>query len=105
MLATLNRFIGNGLIAIGVLLAAFGVYFGGFAWLNSGAKAGIVLLGTAGAFSVGFALAGFAFRFAAAAHARRAPRRWWIQVAAVLAAYVAFGLAAEATSLLDRLSR
>ena len=92
-------------MALGVLLAAFGVYFGGFAWLNSGPKAGIALMATAGAFGAAFVLAGFALRFAAAAHARRAPRRWWIQVAAIVAAYVAFGLAASATSFLDRLNR
>jgi len=101
----LNRWIGTGLVALGVLLAAFGVYLGGFAWLNDGLKAGVTLVGTAGAFAAGFVVAGFVLRFAAAQHDRGDPRRWWIQVIAVLVAYGAFGLAAWATSLLDRLGR
>jgi hypothetical protein len=79
------------------------MFLGGFAWLNDGARAGLRLAGTAGAFAAGAALAGYAFRFAAAAHARGDGRRWWIQALVVLAAYLAFGLAAWASSLLDRL--
>jgi hypothetical protein len=105
MLAGLNRWIANALFAIGICLVGVGIYLGLFAWLNVGITAGLQLLGTAGAFGAGLSVAGLALRFASAAHARSDSRRWWIQVLAVLVGYVAFGLAAEATSLLDRLGR
>jgi hypothetical protein len=105
MSATLNRWIGSALLAIGVCLIAVGIYLGLFAWLNDGPLAGLGVFGTGGAFGAATASTGLALRFAAAAHARSHPRRWWIQVAAIVAAYIAVGLAAEATSFLDRLAR
>lgn len=105
MFATLNRWIGYALLAIGIALIGVGIYLGLFAWLNDGFVAGLRLFGTAGAFGVGLSVAGLAFRFAAAAHARSDPRRWWIQVLVLLVGYGVLGLAAETTSLLDRIGR
>lgn len=105
MFAALNRGIAYVLIGLGIALIGVGVYLGFFAWLNDGVVAGVRLFGTTGAFGAGFALAGLGFRFAAAAHARGDRRRWWIQVLVVVLGYVAFGLAATGTSLLDRIGR
>jgi hypothetical protein len=105
MLAALNRWLGAALIAVGMLIAAVGVFFGAFGWLNDGPRVGLQLLGVCGAFGAGLSIAGGAFLFAGAAHRRRDPRRWWIQLLAVVVGYVAVGLAAEASSLLDRLGR
>lgn len=101
--AAVNRWTAYALIGLGVGLIAFGVYLGGFAWANDGARAGVRLFGTSAAFGAGLAIAGLAFRYAAAAHARGERRRWWIQALAVLIAYLAFGVAAWASSLLDRI--
>jgi hypothetical protein len=90
---------------LGLGTAAVGAYLGIFAWLNDGARAGLKLILTTLLFGAGFAAGGIALRFAAAAHARNDPRRWWIQLLAILLAYVSFGLAAWTTSLLDRLDR
>lgn len=105
MLATLNRWIAVVLFVIALALLGFAVIFGFFAWINDGPIAGIGVFGTSAAFGAGLALAGVALRFAAAAHARRDPRRWWIQILAIIVAYFVVGLAAWSTSLLDRLSR
>jgi hypothetical protein len=103
--ATLNRWIAAVLFAIAIALVGFAVIFGFFAWINDGPIAGLGVFGTSAAFAAGLALAGVMLRFAAAAHARRAPRRWWIQILAIMAAYFILGLAAWSTSLIDRLSR
>jgi hypothetical protein len=101
--AAVNRWISYALLGLGVALIAFGVYFGLFAWANDGFIAGIKLFCMSAAFGAALAITGFAFRFAAAAHARSRPRRWWIQVLVVVIGYVAFGLAAELSSFLDRI--
>ena len=103
MLATINRWLATALFVLGGCLGAVGVYLGGFAWLNDGFKAGVRLFATTAAFGLALAGAGFALRFAASAHARGDTYRWWIQFGALLAAYVAFGLAAWTTSLVDRI--
>lgn len=105
MIATLNRWIGVGLLVIGTAIALTGVVLGFFAWINDGATAGLRLVGVTTAFGSALAAGGGAFLWAAGAHARRHPRRWWTQAIAVVLAYVAFGLAAELTSLLDRTTR
>lgn len=104
MLSSLNRWIAVACVGLAVCVGAFGVYIGGFAWLNDGMVAGLRLLGMTAAFSLALMAMSVAFRFAANAHAQRDPRRWWIQVAAILAAYLAFGLAATATSWMDRMA-
>lgn len=99
----INRWISYGLLCVGAALIAFGAYLGLFAWANDGPIAGVKLFGTSAAFGGGLVIAGLAFRFAAAAHARGAPRRWWIQLLVVAIGYFAFGLAAWSSSLLDRM--
>lgn len=99
----INRWLSYALFALGAALIAFGAYLGLFAWANDGPIAGVGLFGITAAFGGGLIITGAAFRFAAAAHARGGPRRWWIQVLVVVIGYVAFGLAAWSTSLLDRL--
>lgn len=105
MAATINRWISYVFLGIGAALIAFGAYLGLFAWANDGLIAGVRLFGTSAAFGGGLAITGAAFRFAAAAHARGGQRRWWIQLLVVLIGYVAFGLAAWSSSLLDRVER
>lgn len=103
LVETLNRWIATALFVLGFCFVGFGLYLGFFAWINDGAKAGLRLLLLTLAFGAGFAAAGLVFRFTARAHARSDPRRWWIQVLAVAVAYFAIGLAAWASSLLDRI--
>ena len=105
MLAMLNRWLGGALIALGIAVAVVGIFFGAFGWLNDGPVVGFKLLALCGAFGTAMAVAGMALRYAGAAHARRDPRRWGIQLLAVVVAYLALGLAAEASSLLDRIGR
>lgn len=101
----LNRWLGAGLIALGIALAGVGVFFGAFGWLNDGPVAGFKLLALCGAFGAALSITGAAFLYAGSAHARRHPRRWWIQLLPVLVGYLAMGVAAEASSLLDRIGR
>ena len=101
--ATLNRWIAYAALGVSVALVAFGVYFGLFAWANDGFIAGMKLFGMCAGFGAWLAITGFAFRFAGAAHAKRAPRRWWIQLGVFIVAFVAFGLAAELSSFLERI--
>lgn len=101
--AAVNRWISYALLGIGVALVAFGVYLGLFAWANDGLIAGVRLFGTSAAFGCALGITGLAFRFAAAAHSKREPRRWWFQVVPLLVWYVAFGLAASSSSFLDRI--
>lgn len=103
--AAFNRWIGYGLLAVGAALVAFGVYLGVFAWANDGPRAGAGVFGTSAAFGSALALTGLAFRFAAGMHAKAEPRRWWYQVLPILVGYVAFGLAASSSSLLERALR
>ena len=103
MFATLNRWIAVACIGLAVCLVAFGVYLGGFAWFNDGPTAGLRLFGVSSAFALSLVGMSAAFRWAAAAHARGDERRWFIQVGAIIASYIAFGLAATASSLLDRM--
>jgi mannose/cellobiose epimerase-like protein (N-acyl-D-glucosamine 2-epimerase family) len=105
MLATINRWLGTVLFILAACVGAVGVYLGGFAWLNDGLKAGVRLFGTAMAFALALAATGVVLRFAADAHGRGDARRWWIQFGTLLVAYLAFGLAAWTTSLLDRVGR
>ena len=102
MFATLNRWLAVACIGLAVCVGAFGVYIGGFAWLNDGAVAGLRLIGVSAAFALALVGMSIALKWAAAAHARGDSRRWLIQLAAIVAAYIAFGLAATASSLLDR---
>lgn len=101
--AAINRWIWYALLTIGIALVAFGAYLGLFAWANDGLTAGIRLFGTSAAFGCALAITGFAFRLAAAAHSKARPRRWWLQVLPLLVGYVSFGLAATASSFLDRM--
>lgn len=55
------------------------------------------------AFGRALAMTGLAFRFAAPAHSKAQPRRWWLQVLPLLVGYIAFGLAASTSSVLDRM--
>lgn len=91
------------LLGVGVALVAFGVYMGLFAWANDGLLAGARLFATSAGFGCALAVTGLSFRFVAAAHVKRQPRRWWFQLLPLLAWYVAFGLAASLSSLLDRI--
>ena len=101
--AVVNRWISYALLGVGAALVAFGLYLGVFAWANDGFVAGARLFGTSAAFGCALAISGLAFRFAAAAHARGERRRWWLQVVPLLVGYVAFGLAASSSALLDRI--
>lgn len=103
--AAVNRWISYALLGVGVALIAFGVYMGLFAWANDGLIAGVRLFGTSAAFGAGLAITGLAFRFAAEAHVKRGPQRWWIQLLVLVIGYVAFGLAAWSSSFLDRIDR
>lgn len=102
-LAILNRWAGYALVALAAVLAGVGLFLGAFAWLNDSLVAGVRLAGTTGAFAAAFAAAGWLLQVAARAHERADRRRWWIQIGALVSAYVFFGLAATASSLLDRL--
>lgn len=102
-MATLNQWIATALFGLGVVVAAIGLYLGFFAWLNDGPTAGIRLGLTAGVFALALAAGGLVFRIASAAHARGDPRRWWVQVGVVFAAWFAAALAAWASSMVDRL--
>ena len=104
-MATLNRWISYALLGLAVALVAFGLYFGLFAWANDGLVAGIQIIGMCAGFGAWLAITGYAFRFAGAAHARRAPQRWWIQLLVLVISFVAFGLAAEFSSYLQRIKR
>jgi len=101
--AALNRWVSYALLGIGAALVAFGIYLGLFAWANDGWLAGVRLFGTSAAFGCALALTGLAFRFVAAAHSKHERRRWWFQVLPLLVGYVAFGLAATSSALLDRM--
>jgi hypothetical protein len=98
-----NRWIWYALLGIGLALVTFGIYLGLFAWANDGLVAGVRLFGTSAAFGCALGMTGLAFRFAAEAHSKTKPRRWWIQVLPLLVGYVAFGLAASTSSVLDRM--
>lgn len=102
--AAVTRWIWYALLVIGVVLVAFGIYLGLFAWANDGLSAGVRLFGASAAFGCALAITGLALRFAAEAHSKAQPRRWWVQVLPLLVGYVAFGLAATSSSFLDRLS-
>lgn len=101
--AAVNRWIWYALLGIGVALVAFALYLGLFAWANDGFIAGVRLFGTSAAFGCAFVITGLAFRFAADAHSKTRPRRWWFQVLPLLVGYIAFGLAATSSSFLDRM--
>lgn len=101
--ATVNRWVWYALLGVGLALVVFGIYLGLFAWANDGLIAGIRLFGTSAAFGCALVATGFAFRFAAEAHAKLKARRWWIQALPLLVGYAAFGLAASTSSVLDRL--
>ena len=101
--AAVNRWLSYAFLGIGAALVAFGLYLGAFAWANDGLIAGARLFGTSAAFGCALAVTGLTFHFAAAAHAKREPRRWWLQVLPLVVLYVAFGLAASSSSFLDRM--
>lgn len=101
--AAVNRWIWYALLGIGLALVAFGIYLGLFAWANDGPAAGVRLFGTSAAFGGALAVTGLVFRFAAEAHSKVRERRWWIQLLPLLVGYVAFGLAASTSSVLDRM--
>lgn len=103
--AAVNRWFWYALLGIGLALVAFGIYFGLFAWANDGPAAGVGLFGVSAAFGCALAVTGLAFRFAAEAHSKLRPRRWWIQLLLLPlpVGYVAFGLAATMSSVLDRM--
>ena len=103
--AAVNRMIWYGLLGIGLVLVAFGAYFGAFAWANDGLMAGVGVFGTSAGFGCALVITGLAFRFVAEAHAKVRPRRWWLQVLPLLVGYVAFGLAAEMSSFLERMAK
>ena len=105
MLAALNRWFAATLFVLAAALFGFGVRFGFFAWINDGPRAGLGVFGISAVFAGALAASGAAMRCAAAAHSRRAPRRWWIQAAVSVVVYVAIGLAAETMELLDRVLR
>ena len=100
--AAINRCIWYALFGIGLALVAFGVYFGAFAWANDGLIAGVGVFGTSAGFGCALVITGLAFRFVAEAHAKVQPRRWWLQLLPLLVGYVAFGLAASMSSVLER---
>lgn len=97
-----NRVIAGLLYGASVVLVGSGLFFGLFGWLNDGWSAGMKIVLLTASFGAAFAGAGAAFRAAAAAFARRDRRRLWWQAGAILVSYVLFGLAATASSWLDR---
>jgi hypothetical protein len=101
--AAVNRWLWYALLGIGLALVAFGVFFGLFAWANDGLVAGVRLFATSAGFGCALAITGLAFRFAAEMHSNARPRRWWFQVLPLLVGYVAFGLAASMSSMLDKM--
>lgn len=105
-LAVANHFVGSALFVLGLIIAAAGCYLGIFAWMNDGAAAGLELMLVTGGFGLAAVVIGFSFRVIARAHADRSPRRWWLQVLLpIVTAWIAFGLAAELSSLVEDLAR
>lgn len=101
--AAVNRWIGYALLGLGVALVAIGLYLGAFAWANDGLTAGVRVFGTSAVFGIALVITGLTFRIAADAHAKARPRRWWFQLLPIIVGYVAFGLAATLSSVLDRM--
>ena len=106
MASSVNRVVGTGFIVLGLGLIGFGVFVGAFGWMNDGAAAGLGLF----LVPVGFGLAaiaiGVSFHVVARAHASASRWRWWLQpLLPLVTFFLAFGLAAEFSVLVDRLTR
>lgn len=103
MIARINRIIGAIVIALGLGVIGFGVVFALFGWMNNGAAAGLGLLLVPGGFGAAAVAVGAAFYFVGRLHASNSRWRWWLQVLMpLMTAYVAFGLAAEFSVIVDR---
>ena len=106
MAASVNRVIGTSFIVLGCALIGFGLLFGAFAWMNDGAAAGLGVLLVPSGFGAAAMAIGFSFHFIARAHATNSKWRWWLQpLLPLLTIYLAFGLAAEFSVLVDRMLR
>lgn len=93
-------------MVVGVCVIAFGVFFAAFGWMNDGAMAGLGLLLIPGGFGAAAIAVGASFLLVARLHASRSRWRWWSQVLVPLVTlYLAFGLAAEFSVLVDRYLR
>jgi hypothetical protein len=105
-LVTANRLAGSALVVLGLVILGVGFFLGLFAWMNNGVAAGLELTVVTAGFALAFVVTGFSFRVIARAHAARSARRWWLQVLLPLAAaWIAFGLAAEFSSIAGNLVR
>lgn len=106
MASSVNRIVGTFFIVLGLALLGFGLIFGAFAWMNDGAAAGLGVLLVPSGFGTGAIIVGLSFYYVARAHVSRAKWRWWLQLLLPLfTLYLAFGLAAEFSELVDRLLR
>lgn len=101
MASTINMWIARAFAVLGLVLVAFGLVMGSFGWANSGFRAGIGLYFVSGILATGAAVSALLFRLIAGLHAVSHPRRWLAQLGSIVALYLIFGLAAEATTLLD----
>lgn len=104
-LVTANNVVAIGFIMLGLAIIGFAVFMGAFAWLNNGLAAGLGLLIVAGSLGAAFLVTGWCFVVIARAHANASRFRWWLQIGLPLISPIFFGLAAELSSLADRLSR
>lgn len=103
MIATLNGWIATALIGLGLVVFGIGLFFAIFAWMNDGLAVALRMVLTTTSLAIGLGAGGLLFRMAASAHTRMDPRRWWIQGAVLLGAWLAAGLAMYGMSLVDRL--
>lgn len=106
MAAAVNRVIGTALVGLGLVLIAVALFFGAFGWMNNGAAAGLGLFLVIAGFGGAAIAIGFAFHVVARFHAARSRWRWWLQVLVPLViTYLAFGLAAELSVIVDNMTR
>lgn len=91
---------------LSLCLIGFGLVFGAFAWMNDGARAGLGVMLVPSGFGIAAAVIAACFFYVARAHAGGSRWRWWLQVLLpVFTLYLAFGLAAEFSEIVDDLLR
>lgn len=106
MASSVNRVLGTACIVLGLALIGFGVFFGAFAWMNDGASAGLGVLLVPSGFGAAAIAIGLAFYYVARSHAARSKWRWWLQLLLpVLTTYLAFGVAATFSELVENMLR
>ena len=106
MASSVNRIVGTLFIVLSLALIGFGLVFGAFAWMNDGARAGLGVMLVPGGFAAAAGVIGFSFYYVARAHGSGSKWRWWLQLLLPLITfYLAFGLAAEFSQIVDNMLR